>query len=168
MPTRFEALPAGYFSLGHQDTYYDTLNTLPEPVRHSVLTGLRDIADQPALIFDVQELAVCKTSLIRGIDLTELRRFNSIAGGRKRILPFRWSYTPPAQGATTPPTLDFEAVPGSLPSTNVHALIGRNGVGKSSLLRDLAQRVAAGERVSFCLIRNPARLIDGSRLRHLT
>ncbi|MGC5346908.1 AAA family ATPase [Streptomyces sp. DT171] len=145
MPTRFEELPAGYFSLGHQDTYYDTLNTLPEPERHSVLTGLRDIAYQPELIHGVQELTVFQSSLMRGSNPTELRRLIRIAGGRKRILPFRWSYTPPAQGTATPPTLDFEAVPGSLPSTNVHALIGRNGVGKSSLLRDLAQRIAAGD-----------------------
>ncbi|MGV9939659.1 AAA family ATPase [Streptomyces sp. NPDC003401] len=145
LPARFEALPVGYFSLAHQDTYYDTLNTLPDPVRRSVLAGLRDVAYQPELIPAVRELTVFQNSLMRGIEEVELQRLCRIAGGRKRILPFRWSYAPPMQDASPPPTLDFEAVPGSLPSTNVHALIGRNGVGKSSLLRDLAQRVAAGD-----------------------
>lgn len=146
MPSQFEALPEGYFSLAHQDTYYEALNTLPEPMRRDVLTGLRDVAFMPDLIPQVQELTVFQQSLTRSIDRTELQRLCQIAGGRQRILPYRWSYTAPTVDPdSTPPTLEFQAVPGSQPSTNLHALIGRNGVGKSSLLRDLAHRVAAGE-----------------------
>ncbi|MGW0902831.1 AAA family ATPase [Streptomyces sp. NPDC002853] len=146
MPSQFEALPEGYFSLAHQDTYYEVLNTLPAPVRRDVLTGLRDIAYRPDLIYEVQELDVFRDSLMRGSDRTELQRLCQIAGGRQRILPYQWSYTAPVMDPdSVAPTLDFRAVPGSRPSTNLHALIGRNGVGKSSLLRDLARRVATGE-----------------------
>ncbi|MFE7497579.1 AAA family ATPase [Streptomyces albidoflavus] len=146
LPSQFEALPEGYFSLGHQDTYYEMLNTLPEPMRRDVLTGLRDVAYRADLIPAVQELDVFRQSLTRGIDRGELVRLCQIAGGRQRILPYEWSYTAPvADPASVSPTLDFRAVPGSRPSTNLHALIGRNGVGKSYLLRDLARRVTAGE-----------------------
>ncbi|WP_030267216.1 AAA family ATPase [Streptomyces violens] len=146
MPSRFETLPEGYFSLAHQDTYYEVLNTLPESARRDVLTGLRDIAYQPELIPEVENLRVFRQSLTRGTGRTELERLCEIAGGRQRILPYEWSYTAPATDPdSAPPTLEFRAEPGSRPSTNLHALIGRNGVGKSSLLRDLAHRVAAGE-----------------------
>ncbi|WP_031511395.1 ATP-dependent nuclease [Streptomyces megasporus] len=145
LPTRFESLPEGYFSLAHQDTYYEKLNELPEDMRHAVLAGLRDIAYAPEIIPDVEHLAVFRDSLMRGTNRTELDRLMLIARGRDRVVPFRWSYTPPAMGAETAPTLVFEARPDSLPPTNLHALIGRNGVGKSSLLRDLAQRVATGD-----------------------
>ncbi|MFE5240477.1 MULTISPECIES: AAA family ATPase [unclassified Streptomyces] len=146
LPSQFEALPEGYFSLAHQDTYYEVLNTLPEPVRRDVLTSLRDVAFLPDLIPQVEALTVFRQSLTRGIDRTELERLCQIAGGRKRILPYEWSYTAPvADPGSVPPTLDFRAVPGSRPSTNLHVLIGRNGVGKSHLLRDLARRVTAGE-----------------------
>ncbi|WP_345638624.1 AAA family ATPase [Streptomyces thinghirensis] len=146
MPSQFETLPAGYFSLAHQDTYYELLNTLPEPVRRDVLTSLRDVAYQPELIPEVEHLTVFRQSLTRDTDRTELQRLRDIASGRQRILPYEWSYTAPAMDPDSdPPTLEFRAEPGSRPSTNLHALIGRNGVGKSHLLRDLARRVTAGE-----------------------
>lgn len=37
-------------------------------------------------------------------------------------------------GSVNPPSLTFNVVPESQPPTNVHVIIGRNGVGKSRLL----------------------------------
>ncbi|MFJ7946879.1 hypothetical protein ACIQ6K_24975 [Streptomyces sp. NPDC096354] len=38
-------------------------------------------------------------------------------------------------------SVDFQVTPESSPSSNIHVLIGRNGVGKTTLLRNLAGAV---------------------------
>lgn len=145
MPTSFTHLPDGYFSLAQEDDYYAALRLLPAGTDHEILSALHDVGYTEGLWRAVHELQVFKKSLTRGSTGHELDRLLEIASGRRaRVVPFHWAYVPPANGLLDPPTFTFDAEPGSLPSTNLHALIGRNGVGKSHLLHDIAQQVTAG------------------------
>lgn len=146
LPTRFESLDRGFFSLGQEDDYYSSLRTLlPQGMHVEILSALNDVAYTPALSERVSQLAVFQDSLLRDHGPRELRRKQKIAQGtRRRIVPFKWSYTPPQGGLWPPHTFDFETKPGSLPTTNLHALIGRNGVGKSRLLHAIAEEATAG------------------------
>jgi predicted ATPase len=62
-----------------------------------------------------------------------------MAFGGARLTPFSFTYTPPPWSKrTAPPKLKFKVVPESAPPTNVHVLIGRNGVGKTHTVNQLA------------------------------
>ncbi|MFD6478994.1 AAA family ATPase [Streptomyces anulatus] len=146
LPEAFTALDLGYFSLGMEDDYYEELrHALPEGMAHEILTALNDAAyvGEDALSRD---LAVWRDSLLRDGRPGGLERTRAIARGvRARTVPFRWSYTPDQEGLLQAHEFTFQATPGLLPPTNLHALIGRNGVGKSRLLHAIAEQAAVGE-----------------------
>ncbi|MFD9422976.1 MULTISPECIES: ATP-dependent endonuclease [unclassified Streptomyces] len=150
LPRRFETLAEGFFSLGVQDTYYESLSGLGARARVDVLAALRDVAYDYSrdVVERVWGLGVFKESLMRDVrhPRAELERLHLIARGRDRVVDFQWDYVPrKAHGsAYEPPTLGFRASPASLPPSNVHALIGRNGVGKTSMMRAMAKGVASG------------------------
>ncbi|MEW2188720.1 AAA family ATPase [Streptomyces microflavus] len=146
LPTRFESLEPGFFSLAQEDDYYESLRALvPGGMYDKILSALNDVAYVAELSEQVSQLSVFRDSLLRDHGMRELRRKQKIARGRRRrIVPFKWSYTPPRGGLLPPHKFEFATQPGSLPTTNLHALIGRNGVGKSHLLHAIAGEATAG------------------------
>ncbi|MGW1170600.1 AAA family ATPase [Streptomyces sp. NPDC002550] len=150
LPRRFESLSEDFFSLGVQDTYYENVSALGASNRAAVLMALRDVAYDysPDVVGRVWGLRVFRKSLMRDIRHAEaeLERLHLIAHGRDRVVDFHWAYTPPRPYGSdrTSPALRFRASPASLPPSNVHALIGRNGVGKTSMMRAMADGVASG------------------------
>jgi predicted ATPase len=148
LPEEFEFLSGSdYFSLGQDDTYYEELNKLGEDTRETILSALNDIAANLQLFDVALEEDVTRTSLLRGITESTVRQqFHRMTQGGARLSPYRFSYEYPGStnyGSSKPPTLYFSVQPGSHPPTNVHVIIGRNGVGKSRLLYHMA-RILAG------------------------
>lgn len=144
---QFETLDEPFFSLGQDDTYYEKLTQLGADIRIEVLTALRDLAYDPALLEDARDEDVTKTSLLRGIPVGVVEgQFRRIAHGGARVTPYEFEYQPSGALASGRPTwsrrLDFTVTPNQQPPTNIHVLIGRNGVGKSHLLRNLVRVVA--------------------------
>lgn len=81
-------------------------------------------------------------SLLRDIGDARVRlRFHRLATGNTALTPYKFKYVFPPYplAASNTPELDFEVSPDSSPPTNVHALIGRNGVGKSRCFDFLAR-----------------------------
>lgn len=154
----FDELPPGSFSLGQGETYYETLNRLDPVIRRRVLEGLKDCAYDLEVFAAAQNQLVMTESLLRQLDETTVRRrLNRLAHGNVVLTPFTFDFIPtpappgaPSEGEHAPPeapkmALRFEVVPESSPPTNVHVIIGRNGVGKSRLLKSLANTVLAVE-----------------------
>ncbi|MGW1798993.1 AAA family ATPase [Streptomyces sp. NPDC001984] len=150
LPQRFSSLGKEFFSLGVRDSYYEKINELRGETRDAILRGLHDVAyDYSAEMLErVRHLSVFRESLLRDVRHrdAELERLHLIARGRRRVVAFRWGYTPPKPPGSdhVPSRLGFYARPGSLPPSNVHALIGRNGVGKTTMMREMAHGVASG------------------------
>ena len=144
LPERFDHLDSTFFSVGQDDTYYQALRELG--VASTVLAALCDIAFDPALFQEVQSEHVTRRSLLRSIQpSTVTRQFRRIARGGLRVIEYAFSYTaPPSDPIVVPLQLDFKVFPDVSPPTNVHALIGSNGVGKTRLLQHLARAVADG------------------------
>jgi len=149
LPQQFESLNEGFFSLSEDDRYYEKLNVLGTSFKTAILTSLRDVAYNPDILRRVSGLQVFHASLIRDVvnPKAELERLNLITGGRDRVVNFHWTYTPPRPSGSgrDPLSLEFSAIPASLPPSNVHALIGRNGVGKTHMMRAMADGVASGK-----------------------
>ena len=142
LPEQFTALPDNYFSLGQNETYYETLQTLPEKISLAVLTGLRDMAYNLDIFESVKQENVVGESLLRGDSAANVtHRLHRLARGDATLTAFQFLYTRPETrlGFAPPPPMDFVVTPNSTPPTNVHALIGRNGVGKTYFMQNLAK-----------------------------
>jgi hypothetical protein len=147
LPDVFERLDDRFFSLGQDSSYYDRLNQLGAETRAEVLTALHDIAADEDLYPRTLGEDVATVSLLRAVTHTSVvGQFRRQAHGGLHLTSFRFIYRTPAP-ADLPDlgaTLDFEVIPESEPPTNIHVLIGSNGVGKTHLLHHLSH-VVAGE-----------------------
>jgi ABC-type cobalamin/Fe3+-siderophores transport system ATPase subunit len=139
LPDHFEALDDNYFSVGQSENYYETLTALGVEFRVSILSALRDIAFNRNLIPMYQNLDVYSDSVRRDISESIItRRYRELAGGGATLTPFSFRFTHYEAGGFSEYSMDFAVVPNSVPPTNLHTIIGRNGVGKTHCLRSMA------------------------------
>jgi len=157
----FDALNEQFFSLGQGEDYYVTLNLLSEDLRQKVLVGLRDVAYDLTILDAHSDETVMLESLLRDVHETNVRnRFNRITRGDASLTRFHFRYRLPLPEGVPPAVMDFEVTPDSIPPTNVHVLIGRNGVGKTRCMRGLAEALlgrdnAGRPRGEIELVRRP-------------
>jgi ABC-type transport system involved in cytochrome c biogenesis ATPase subunit len=146
IPENFSRLDDQYFSLGQSENYYETLSDLGIEIRDKVLIALRDCSYN-LTIFDIYKHEnVMLNSLLRDISADRVRqRMHRLANGNSVLTRYHFTYTFPVDenNYNDQPTLQFDVIPDSMPPTNVHVLIGRNGVGKTRCL-DLLTRSLLG------------------------
>lgn len=138
----FPQLTDGWFSIGQAENYYEALNNLGAEYRDWFLAALRDCARDLTLLERHKSEPVMQRSLLRDIDMDRVRnRFHRLAQGNVALTSFAFRFEFPADplSPTDPPTLNFQVRLGAQPPTNVHAIIGRNGVGKSRCFDFLAR-----------------------------
>jgi hypothetical protein len=134
LPAEFEYLTDEFFSLGQHSEYYERLNALGREIRAAVLSGLRDVAADPALFNRTLAERVTEASLLRSVPRATVKnQFRRLTTGGAKLSKFRFTYTYPDG-----PELPFLVDPESQPPSNVHVIIGSNGAGKSRLLNQLA------------------------------
>jgi len=144
IPENFDQLDERFFSLGQDDSYYGDLNRLGTATRDRVLRALRDVSLDQALFERALKEKVTGTSLLRSVTRATVEgQFHRMAQGGARLTDYEFSYTAPAPARrrSTPLTLSFTVAPESYPPTNVHVLIGRNGVGKTTILNNMTQAI---------------------------
>lgn len=140
IPEEFDSLDGRFFSLGQGEDYYVTLNDLDVALKNAVLVGLRDVASNLALFDAHLDEEVMTNSLLRDIRQQNVRnRLNRITRGDASLTKFNFRYSLPQPDDVPPAIMDFEVRPESVPPTNVHVLIGRNGVGKTQCMRGLTE-----------------------------
>ncbi|MDX8124411.1 AAA family ATPase [Janthinobacterium sp. GMG2] len=135
-----------FFSLGQDEEYYSNLNTLGDPIREQILVALRDVAWDNELWKATQDEIVMGESLLRYVTHSTVEgQFRRMARGDARVTSYKFSYAPPKRlGDGSPPfKLQFSVNPRSPIPTNVHVLIGRNGVGKTRLLSLMTKALVA-------------------------
>ena len=142
IPDQFDQLSEEFFSLGQDDSYYEKLNELGPELRDQVLRGLRDVAlDQERFQRSLDE-KVTGVSLLRSVTRATVQgQYSRLARGGARLSRYEFAYTAPKVGRSKiePVTLSFVVEPESMPPTNIHVLIGRNGVGKTHLLNHMTR-----------------------------
>jgi predicted ATPase len=142
VPGEFNSLESSFFSLGQDDSYYRNLDAHGEQIREKILFGLQDLAINIDVFGRALEERVTGVSLLRSVTQSSVRgQFQRMARGGARLSKYEFSYTAPSnrRGNPTPVSLSFEVEPESQPPTNIHVLIGRNGVGKTHLLNLMAR-----------------------------
>ena len=143
LPPKFSTLPNDFFSLGVCEDYYDSIkDNFPEDYqREEIFCALNDIAFDLDLFDRVKELDVVQTSLMRDYTASIIRnQFHRMTMGGAWLTPYRFSYFPSGdvdvfdENVTE---LEFEVEHEKMPPSNIHVLIGKNGVGKTTLLKDM-------------------------------
>lgn len=141
LPPVFDQLPEQFFSLGQSENFYETVRGLSQPLRTAIFTGLRDVAADLDHFEEVRREEVMTVSLLRDVPAESVRgRYHRLAMGDTRLTEYYFQYSMPRRFELEESrSLDFHVQPHSSPPTNVHVLIGRNGVGKTRLMRGVAQ-----------------------------
>ena len=139
IPETFVSLPVDWFSLGQDVGYYRTFfQELSPDERIAILRALRDVVIDESTLVAAREEQVFKDSLMRGVSLSTIHgQFKRVLQGEVELTDFHFSYFQAGDEKHAPMALDFEVKASSKPSTNVHVLIGRNGVGKTTLLNNM-------------------------------
>lgn len=140
----FESLDGDFCSIGQSIEYYEHLMELPQDLRHSYLVALRDAAYDPAIEEDFKRETGWDTSLLRfGEALNNLTAGRHLLHGNalstdRMSFEFQWR----RDGSTSLLPFEFDDSRDLPGRSNV--LIGYNGVGKTTLLADLALAASRG------------------------
>lgn len=138
----FENLSEFYFSVGEGVEYYKKLSKLSEKFRDKFLKSLQDIVSNPHRLIEIENESVLNTSLLRNITLSEIYgQLKRVLDGRPELSNFSFTfYRKNAEGFSNL-IIPFEQVVDSKPSTNIHAFIGRNGCGKTTILNGMIEAI---------------------------
>ncbi|MBK6825607.1 MAG: AAA family ATPase [Chitinophagaceae bacterium] len=132
LPPQFTELDESYCSLGNSQEYYEEMMNLPEDIRLNILRSLRDCIFNPAIFTEFSNERAMRLSLLRDTsDSTIGTLYPSILKGHAILTPFRFRFLLNNNPETS---IEVDVTPDSLPPTNIHALIGRNGVGKTRIV----------------------------------
>lgn len=143
LPDEFDVLDGSFFSLGQSTEYYSNIMKYRDAMPQNPLKSLNDIA------FDLDKFdyyfnrRVTKISLLRDVSSTTVKRqFNRITDGGAELTNYNFSYVfrvNPYDINMGENNLHFEVEVGNYPPSNIHVLIGKNGVGKSSLFNNMIE-----------------------------
>ncbi|HHQ5837183.1 TPA: AAA family ATPase [Enterobacter asburiae] len=140
----FQALPNGYFSVGQDVEYYQKIFNLSDSIKNKILESLKDIAYSTEAMAIAETEAVFKTSLLRGVSLSVIKgQFTRVIEGKNPLTNFKFKFLRPATEKMSGIELIFNVEIDEKPSTNIHAIIDRNGVGKTTLLNGMIEAVTS-------------------------
>jgi len=139
----FDTLPDEFFSLGMNVEYYRALgNEFTLAWRSEYLSSINDVVWDADLLGRAETEEVFRTSHLRSVDVSTVRdQYTSVLQGEVQLTDFEFGFVLPQSEQLAGFDLSFAVKANSTPSSNMHAIIGRNGVGKTTLLNSMVQAV---------------------------
>ncbi|AFH20779.1 TPA: AAA family ATPase [Escherichia coli] len=157
---KFSQLPEMFFSLGESIDYYVNLSKLSDGFKHNLLKAIQDLVVWPNRLADIENESVLNTSLLRGVTLSEIHgQFARVLNGLPELSDFHFSFNRKSAPGFSDLTIPFEVTVNSMPSTNIHAFIGRNGCGKTTILNGMIGAITNPENNEYFFSENN-RLIE--------
>ncbi|MBT1827777.1 MULTISPECIES: AAA family ATPase [Enterobacter] len=136
----FSVLKDNYFSLGQSVDYYLGVRTLSKALQTKILSGLNDVVYNADLLLKVSNERVMTYSLLRDVSLSTVKnQFRRLIDGGDILTEYHFGFV--SGNAKSTMDLDFHVNPEANPPTNIHVIIGSNGVGKTSLLNHMIESV---------------------------
>ncbi|WP_078596414.1 hypothetical protein [Evansella clarkii] len=149
IPDSFDSLDKKrFFSLGQDVSYYQRLNELKEDIRHKILNALNDVALDPEIYIRARQKDVMRRSLLRNVTTASVKgQFRRLAHGDATLTHYKFTYSSPEikERPESSFKLSFEVEPSSMPPTNLHIIIGRNGVGKTHLINSMVSSLVESD-----------------------
>ena len=135
-----------YFSLGQDKSLYTYLKELPNNLGEKFLILLRDISFDRSIWLKNKKEEVLEKSLFRDLTKMDAISFQALFQGKGGKLEYCLTIN-------NGQSLNFN-INHSLPfkNSNIHAIIGNNGVGKTTFLKEIAKNIV--ERNFTCRIIN--------------
>ncbi len=146
IPKGFSKLNDGFYSIGNLYFYKKLKEMFPVDQIKLILNSLSDIAVDLNRLDRVlsKDLSVVRTSLLRDYKEEEVRnKLHRMANGGVELTPYNFSFNYSLNKEKSK-NLDFKVVPNSLPPTNIHVVIGGNGVGKTTFLNSILREYFEG------------------------
>ena len=139
----FSSLSADYFSVGVDVDYYLTLfRDCSSTFVAEYLAALRDVAHDQQILGLARSEPVFRTSLLRSLNINTINdQFARVLLGGVPLTDYSFRFTQDASDRLAEYQLDFVVKAHSTPTTNIHAIIGRNGVGKTTLLNNMTKAI---------------------------
>ena len=135
IPKKFNNLPSSFFSLWQSAKSYSLIRKLQDKLFENIFSDLNDFAYDLEIMNSFEKRLVSIKSLFRTISKFTCRnQFNRISHGQIELTKYSFNYCLPNNTNYVPNlNLSFNVIPDSYPPTNIHVIIGRNGVGKTRL-----------------------------------
>jgi predicted ATPase len=145
IPTSFSSLGNQFYSLGQDSDYYQNLvNNLQPAMVSEILSALGDVVYFPERLQMAEREKAFSSSLLRVVNRTTItHQYTKILRGEAPLTPYNFSYVKPAKERSAGLRINFSVEPDSKPSSNMHILIGRNGVGKTTILNSMIEALVA-------------------------
>lgn len=139
IPQQFNELPDNFYSLGQDADYYRNLvDCLSDEMMFNVLTALGDVTHNPSRLAIAENEGAFNTSLMRNVSRSTIeQQFRRILRDEAPLTNYNFFYEKAANARYSGIKVEFQVEPNTKPSTNIHILIGRNGVGKTTLLNNM-------------------------------
>ncbi|WP_216332522.1 AAA family ATPase [Rhizobium sp. X9] len=139
LPEQFPALGEGWFSLGQDVEFYRILSeNTSAAFRTEFLAALRDVVALPDEFDRAKEEEVFKISFLRSLSVATIQnQFRRVLHGGAPLTDYDFAFMRAEDNSIGAVDIRFTVKANSKPSTNVHAIIGRNGVGKTTLLNNM-------------------------------
>lgn len=153
---QFHTLPRHFFSLGQDADYYRNIMDLLSPeMADNLLVALGDVAYVQSALSNAESEEVFYESLLRWVSRTSIdHQYKRILAHGAPLTDYNFFYEKTGSERYAGVRVEFSVEPNSKPSSNIHVLIGRNGVGKTTILNSMVgalffERGAAEEVGSF-------------------
>lgn len=143
VPALFDRLDDEYASLGQTQQFYENLVGIEENARLKILTSLRDVIWNDDIYQHFANDQTFKSSIARSVTVRDIKKFQEIVHQNPKLTPYHFEYTFPYPQEAT---VTVDVAPETVPPTNIHVIIGRNGVGKSHLLQQISKILRKGNR----------------------
>ncbi|WP_261835833.1 P-loop NTPase family protein [Vibrio ishigakensis] len=161
----FSTLTEKYFSVGTNVEYYKSLNKLDGALKKYILNSLQDIVHLPNRLPDIEDESVLNISLFRGVSLSEVHgQFARVLEGFAELSDFDFNFIRNGVDGFCDLKIPFEVTVNSAPSTNIHAFIGRNGCGKTTILNDMIEAITKPDNENIFLPRATILMNPGFQL----
>lgn len=152
LPSQFYSLDDSYCSLGNDNEYYRNIAKIFPESAYIYLGELRDASLYTSVQKRFEDDYIFKKSLLRDNNSElALRMGRFLVYGRENddtIYSFEYSYTPKYNDNGTGTDLKFNFSHTRLPYKRIYTLIGENGVGKTTLMKNLIYDIVQDNRKS--------------------
>ncbi len=140
------ALPDNFYSLGQDADYYrNIVEKLAKDVWEALLSGLGDVVFNEVKLEAAEKEPAFDTSLLRSVSRSSIEhQFARILKGEAPLTEYDFFYEKTANDLYSGIKVEFSVDPNTKPSSNIHVLIGRNGVGKTTLLNNMVDALIPG------------------------
>ncbi|MDH2295375.1 AAA family ATPase [Cobetia sp. 1AS1] len=131
-----------FFSVGEDIEFYKKIFSLGTDLVSNILRSMRDIVYDHKILEDNRDEKVMSVSLLREFSISVLKgQFARVLKGESENTNYEFKFRRPETEKEGRVELDFNVISLSKPATNIHALIGRNGIGKTTLLNSMISSV---------------------------